>query len=91
MTRSRLKWKKSYRNLHSSPILRNLLTDSKNYCTMRSFFTLALSLAAPAILLAQPDSAVLKSSAITDIQSKYSDYKAIALQIWNYAEVGYKK
>lgn len=34
---------------------------------------------------------VIKESAKTDIQSKYNEYKDIALQIWNYAEVGYKE
>ena len=33
----------------------------------------------------------VKTEAITDIQSKYDDYKKIALQIWDYAEVGYKE
>lgn len=33
----------------------------------------------------------LKKEVITDIQSKYDDYKKIALQIWDYAEVGYKE
>jgi len=33
----------------------------------------------------------LKTRAITDIQSHYDDYKRIALQIWDYAEVGYKE
>ncbi len=33
----------------------------------------------------------LKDQAIKDIQVKYDDYKKIALQIWNYAEVGYKE
>jgi len=37
-----------------------------------------------------PDTA-LKSRAVADIQSKYNDYKKIALQIWDYAEVGYKE
>jgi aminobenzoyl-glutamate utilization protein B len=32
-----------------------------------------------------------KSEAINDIQGKYDDYKKIALQIWDYAEVGYKE
>ena len=36
------------------------------------------------------DSSV-KSQAIADVQSHYSDYKKIALQIWDYAEVGYKE
>jgi len=33
----------------------------------------------------------LKKETIADIQSKYGDYKKIALQIWDYAEVGYKE
>ena len=33
----------------------------------------------------------LKIEAIKDIDSKYENYKTIALQIWNYAEVGYKE
>jgi len=32
-----------------------------------------------------------KAQALTDIQSHYEDYKKIALQIWDYAEVGYKE
>jgi aminobenzoyl-glutamate utilization protein B len=41
---------------------------------------------------AQPgDTAALKSAAVDAIQSRYSDYKTIALQIWDYAEVGYKE
>lgn len=35
--------------------------------------------------------AALKTQAITDLQSGYDDYKKIALQIWDYAEVGYKE
>lgn len=34
---------------------------------------------------------VLKDQAIKDLQGKYDDYKKVALQIWNYAEVGYKE
>lgn len=33
----------------------------------------------------------LKEQAKTDIQAQYNQYKDIALQIWNYAEVGYKE
>ena len=33
----------------------------------------------------------LKEEAIKEIDSKYDAYKKIALQIWNYAEVGYKE
>ncbi len=37
------------------------------------------------------DVAKLKEDAIHNIQSGYTVYKDIALQIWNYAEVGYKE
>jgi aminobenzoyl-glutamate utilization protein B len=33
----------------------------------------------------------LKNEAINDLQSKYADYRKIAFQIWDYAEVGYKE
>lgn len=33
----------------------------------------------------------VKTEATTDIQSKYDQYKKIALTIWDYAEVGYKE
>src|SRR5450432_294163 len=32
-----------------------------------------------------------KTLAVADIQAKYEDYKKIAMQIWDYAEVGYKE
>jgi aminobenzoyl-glutamate utilization protein B len=32
-----------------------------------------------------------KTLAVADIQAKYDDYKKIAMQIWDYAEVGYKE
>lgn len=41
-------------------------------------------------LNAQPDS-VIKQQAVARIESGYGDYKKIALQIWDYAEVGYKE
>jgi aminobenzoyl-glutamate utilization protein B len=34
---------------------------------------------------------VVKSQAVADIALRYGDYKKIALQIWDYAEVGYKE
>ena len=34
---------------------------------------------------------LLKKSAITDLQAQYDFYKSTTLQIWNYAEVGYKE
>lgn len=36
-------------------------------------------------------SADLKKEAVTDLQAKYTTYKGIAVQIWKYAEVGYKE
>ncbi len=33
----------------------------------------------------------LKNQAIADLQMKYEDYRKTALQIWHYAEVGYKE
>lgn len=36
-------------------------------------------------------SEALKNKSIIDIQAKYSQYKEVALQIWNYAEMGYKE
>jgi aminobenzoyl-glutamate utilization protein B len=33
----------------------------------------------------------VKAQALTEIEAKYNDYKKIALQIWDYAEVGYKE
>jgi aminobenzoyl-glutamate utilization protein B len=55
--------------------------------------TLAFSLScfAPGLLIAQTDIAALKSAAVDAIQSRYSDYKTVALQIWDFAEVGYKE
>src|SRR5882762_10963682 len=37
-----------------------------------------------------PDT-TLKSQAAATLQSHYEEYKKIALQIWDYAEVGYKE
>ncbi|MEP6725582.1 MAG: amidohydrolase, partial [Bacteroidota bacterium] len=33
----------------------------------------------------------VKTLAMTDIQAKYDEYKKIAMQIWDFAEVGYKE
>jgi aminobenzoyl-glutamate utilization protein B len=33
----------------------------------------------------------LKAGAMIDLQSRYDDYKKIAMQIWDYAEMGYKE
>ena len=55
-----------------------------------TFLSWALFMGAGLQLDAQSDTAV-KSQATAQIQSKYNDYKKIALQIWDYAEVGYKE
>ena len=39
----------------------------------------------------KPGNVVLKEEAIKSLDVKYDTYKKIALQIWNYAEVGYKE
>ena len=38
-----------------------------------------------------PNLEPVKAEAISDIQSRYEEYKKIALQIWGFAEVGYKE
>jgi aminobenzoyl-glutamate utilization protein B len=45
------------------------------------------------LCVAQKKSAAVtvKSAAIQELQNGYDDYKKIALQIWGYAEVGYKE
>jgi aminobenzoyl-glutamate utilization protein B len=50
----------------------------------------------PSLLFAQKKSTVVsydrnKAAAAAEIQGKYEEYKKIALQIWDYAEVGYKE
>jgi aminobenzoyl-glutamate utilization protein B len=53
---------------------------------------LLLAVAFPATgLLAQSPDTALKIRAMGDIQTHYDEYKKIALQIWDYAEVGYKE
>jgi aminobenzoyl-glutamate utilization protein B len=54
------------------------------------FVPLFAALCAVLQLSAQPDS-VMKQQAADRLQSNYADYKKIALQIWDYAEVGYKE
>jgi len=62
---------------------------------MKNLFSLFL-LACPFMALAQkkPSTAAsdkLKAQALQDIQLKYEEYKKTALQIWDYAELGYKE
>ncbi|GGB13866.1 amidohydrolase [Puia dinghuensis] len=56
---------------------------------MRIFFLLLAACLSVTSLFAQDTT--LKTRAMGDIQSRYDDYKKIALQIWDYAEVGYKE
>lgn len=65
---------------------------------MRTYLLILVSLLNFTSLYAQKKSKIknnpadaLKSAAINDIQSGYDAYKNIALQIWDYAEVGYKE
>lgn len=37
------------------------------------------------------ETATLKTAAMQDIQAGYETYKKIALQLWDYAELGYKE
>ena len=55
-----------------------------------AFLFLAATVTAQKKNVKNPMDAV-KESAKADIQSKYNEYKDIALQIWNYAELGYKE
>lgn len=60
----------------------------KNFLLLLSGASLLLS---PAVWAQQKGTAALKQTAVTDIQSQYDFYKKTGLQIWNYAEVGYKE
>lgn len=53
--------------------------------------SVSLCAALSALHAQKAGSSVLKEDAIKSIDVKYDDYKKIALQIWNYAEVGYKE
>lgn len=41
--------------------------------------------------ISQPSAPALKKQAVADLQAKYPEYKDIAVQIWKFAEVGYKE
>lgn len=63
---------------------------------VNKLLTLALICVIPSIPKAQKTSPVntvdaVKTEAIKDLQGKYDEYKKIALQIWDYAEAGYKE
>lgn len=63
-----------------------ILTGISSFLLASSFF---LTASAQSTTGNQP--ALNKKEALEDIQSKYSDYKKIALKIWDFAEVGYKE
>src|SRR5260221_14657818 len=79
-----------------SKIILNLYIVAQKQNNMKLTFPVILLLSfglvnpGPASFAQSADSA-LKSGAISDIQSHYDDYKKIALQIWDYAEAGYKE
>ncbi len=63
----------------------------KNLLLSTAFFLFCqLSLTAQKKKLPTPTDN-LQSQALQDIQSQYDTYKKTALQIWDYAEVGYKE
>ena len=62
----------------------------------RNLFPFTLFVLTAAISIGQKKAALpandpLKVLAIADIQSRYDEYKITAMQIWNFAEVGYKE
>ncbi len=62
----------------------------KHLLLLSSFSLFCFTLSAQKKSAGQKDD-LLKKQAIVDIQSHYDEYKSTALQIWNYAEVGYKE
>lgn len=61
---------------------------------MKKLFVVTVCLVIGFIVQAQKtatDIAALKKEAATGLDNKYADLKNIALQIWNFAEVGYKE
>ena len=70
------------------PPVRSCLLTWKNFCLVLVFIIGTLSVKAQK---KTPNTANLKTEAITDLQNKYADYKNIAFNIWSFAEVGYKE
>jgi aminobenzoyl-glutamate utilization protein B len=67
--------------------MRKLISIAIVFCTNFIFiFTVTAQKKIP-----KNTATTVKDEAINDIQLKYNEYKNIALQIWNYAEVGYKE
>lgn len=70
------------------PIFTNMKSLHKSLLTILASFTVLAVLAQKG----KPNPiVVMKETAIVDIQSNYNTYKQTALQIWNYAELGYKE
>jgi aminobenzoyl-glutamate utilization protein B len=68
------------------PVMRSIVLYVTVCLLLSTAFLSSIDLRAQA-----PADTALKSRAISDIQSGYDQYKKIALQIWDYAEVGYKE
>jgi aminobenzoyl-glutamate utilization protein B len=66
----------------------NSIKMKKQYLFFSLFSMLFISL--PTIILGQQKEA-LKNESIKNLDGKYAEYKGIALQIWNHAELGYKE
>lgn len=60
------------------------------HLSIKRLASLGTGVLCAAMLWAQPADA-LKSDAIKNLDAQYETYKKIALQIWDYAEVGYKE
>lgn len=58
---------------------------------MRKLIATILFSFAILLIQAQTNIGLLKDNSIKSIDGKYDDYKNIALQIWGFAEVGYKE
>ena len=58
---------------------------------MMNILHLSLFLAVSAAHATMPPDSTLKAQAAATLQTHYEEYKKVALQIWDYAEVGYKE
>jgi len=72
----------------ATPIFTGMKNLNKSLLTILAVCTATLGIAQKA---KSTSTVALKESAISDIQSNYNIYKQAALQIWNYAELGYKE
>jgi len=82
--------KRLYRTLFFAVIIASGSSFLSKAGTVPILTASALAPAVPAIAKPPSDTG-MKSQAMADIQSRYDTYKKIALQIWDYAEVGYKE